>query len=254
MLLAFTITLGLLIGSFLNVVVVRLPQDLSLSTPRSHCPKCKTQIAWYENIPVLSYLALRGKCRSCKNPISVRYPIIEVLTALLFVAVYFRTGWGPALWFRDWPFVASLVAMTFIDLELRILPDKLTLPGLVLGLLTAPLAPELGIVNSVIGAVVGFSFFYGLAWLYATLRKIDGLGGGDIKLLAMLGAFIGPLGVFYTVFISSVLGSVVGILVSKKGDLMQTAIPFGPFLIVGALVYYLIWDIVIQWLPFMNLI
>jgi leader peptidase (prepilin peptidase)/N-methyltransferase len=176
------------------------------------------------------------------------------LTALLFVAVYFRTGWGPALWFRDWPFVASLVAMTFIDLELRILPDKLTLPGLVLGLLTAPLAPELGIVNSVIGAVVGFSFFYGLAWLYATLRKIDGLGGGDIKLLAMLGAFIGPLGVFYTVFISSVLGSVVGILVSKKGDLMQTAIPFGPFLIVGALVYYLIWDIVIQWLPFMNLI
>jgi leader peptidase (prepilin peptidase)/N-methyltransferase len=259
-----TICLGLLTGSFLNVVVARLPHGQSVVKPRSRCPGCQKLIAWYDNVPVLSYLLLRGKCRKCSKSISIRYPVIELLTALLFLAVLRKFGWSWLLPIRDWPFVAILVAVTFIDLEHRIIPDELSLGGLVWGLLTAWFVPGLGLIDAAIGAAVGFGLFYGLAFSYLKLTGRSGLGGGDIKLLAMLGAFLGIQGVFVSIFVSSVFGSLAGIAYAlansrkaasgvdvpqEETSLLKVAIPYGPFLVVGALYFYLLHDIL--WLRFM---
>lgn len=247
---SFVIVLGLLIGSFLNVVVVRLPRDESIVRPRSRCPGCASAIAWYDNIPVLSYLVLRGKCRKCAQSISIRYPVIELLTALLFLAVIvkFGTTWLTPL--REWPFVAALVAITFIDLEHRIIPDELSLGGVALGLMTSYWVPGLGLVWSIAGAVIGYASFGLLSWAYFKAKGKVGLGGGDVKLLAMLGAFLGPMAVFHIILISSLLGSVIGLgyggYLKTRGhsdSLMGVAIPFGPFLVVAALYVYLLGDV-----------
>jgi leader peptidase (prepilin peptidase)/N-methyltransferase len=247
---AFIVMLGLIIGSFLNVVVARLPHDQSVIKPRSRCPGCGSAIAWYDNIPVLSYLLLRGRCRGCKKSISVRYPVIELLTATLFFAVYARFGLGLLLPLRDWPFVAMLVAITFIDLEHRIIPDELSLGGLVLGLVTSWWVPGLGLASSLLGAAVGYGFFWLLSWGYYKAKGKMGLGGGDVKLLAMLGAFLGPMAVFHVILISSMVGSVIGLsyagILKARGQsdsLMGVAIPFGPFLVLAALYVYLLGDI-----------
>ncbi len=258
----FSIAMGLTLGSFLNVVVARLPHKQSIIRPGSHCPHCQKAVRWYDNIPVLSYLLLRGKCRACKAEISVRYPIIELLTALLFVAVQARFGFGPWLFFRDWPFVMILVAVTFIDLEHRLIPDVLSLGGLVLGLLTCWMVPSVGWITAFSGAALGFGVFYAFAWLYERFTGRSGLGGGDIKFLAMLGAFLGPEGVFHTILISSVLGSLIGLgwgaYLKYKGPkgpqepgdgqnvptLMKLSVPYGPFLVLGGLYYYLLGDLI----------
>lgn len=250
---AVAITLGLLFGSFVNVLVARLPQGQSIVRPGSRCPRCKKAIRWWDNLPVLSFLMLRGRCRQCKKRISIRYPIIELITAFLFLAARNHHGWSLALLIRVFPFLTMLVAITFIDLEHRIIPNVLSYGGLVLGLTTCWLDPRLGCASSVIGAGLGFGVFYLLAWLYQTWSGRTGLGGGDIKLLAMLGAFLGPSGVFATIFISSIFGSVVGIvwaLKNGKKNVMRVSIPYGPFLIVGGLYYYLLGDVL--WFQFMN--
>jgi leader peptidase (prepilin peptidase)/N-methyltransferase len=252
MIISFVIAFGLLIGSFLNVVIFRLPRNESIVSPGSHCTGCAAAVRWFDNIPVLSYLLLRGRCRKCGAKISVRYPVIELLTSLLFLAAYLRFGPGWLLFIHDWPFVALLIAITFIDLEHRIIPDELSLGGLVLGLATTWAVPDVGFTGSLIGAAAGFGVFYFFAWVYERLTGRSGLGGGDIKLLAMLGAFLGINGVFWTILVSSVLGSLIGIIwamVSRKGPLMRTAIPYGPFLVIGALYYYFFGDI---WFRFMN--
>lgn len=246
-----TIASGLIIGSFLNVIVVRLPLKQSVIAPRSHCPICKKNINWWENIPLFSYLYLRGKCSGCNAAISARYPLIEFLTALLFFTCKTKFGWSSALIFHDWPFVSILIAVTFIDLEHRIIPDVLSLGGLGLGLLTSWMILDPGWQNALIGGVLGFISFYALAWIYYRFSGRAGLGGGDIKLLAMIGAFLGPAGVFATVFISSVFGSIIGIIwafASKQKDMMKLSIPYGPFLVFGALYYYLLGDIL--WFQF----
>lgn len=244
---------GLIVGSFVNVVVARLPQGESVIRPRSRCPSCRSPIAAYDNIPLLSYLLLRGKCRNCQAAISARYPLIELMTALLFLAAEIRWGWSPLLWIRDWPFIAILVAITFIDLDHRLIPDPLSLGGLVLGILTCWLNPAhaeaIGWLSSLSGAALGFGVFFLLAWVYEKLSGRAGLGGGDVKLLAMLGAFLGPGGVWMTILLSSVLGSVIGISwawFEKKSadpqDFMKVAIPYGPFLVIGGLYYYFLGD------------
>lgn len=248
-----SILFGLVVGSFLNVLIVRLPQNLSIVKPGSHCPKCQHAVRWYDNIPLLSYWLLKGKCRFCGEAISIRYPVIEVLTALLFLAAGIHSGWGLEVFLRDWPFLGMLIVIAFIDLEHRIIPDVLSLGGLVFGLLTCWANPELGWVRSILGAVMGFSIFYFMAWFYFKLRHRSGLGGGDIKLLAMLGSFLGPAGVFATIFVSSIFGSLVGIgwaLASGKKNVMKLSLPFGPFLVIGALYYYLLGDIL--WFQFMT--
>jgi leader peptidase (prepilin peptidase)/N-methyltransferase len=256
---------GLLIGSFLNVVIGRLPHGESIVRPGSRCPKCKHELRWYENVPVLSYLVLRGRCRSCKEPISIRYPVVELLTGLLFLAAKIRFGWSLELLLRDFPFIAILIAVTFIDLDLRIIPDPLSLGGLVWGLVTAlafGLIPGLGAgtsiswISSLAGAAVGFGLFYGLAWIYYRLTGRSGLGGGDIKLLAMLGAFLGVSGVLDTILVSSVFGSLIGIswalFQRRRGgeSVMLVSIPYGPFLVVGGLYHYFLSDLV--WFQFTN--
>jgi leader peptidase (prepilin peptidase)/N-methyltransferase len=255
----FVTLFGLLIGSFLNVVIARLPDRKSLVRPPSRCPKCGYSLRWYDNVPVLSYLFLWGKCRSCRAPITIRYPVVELLTALLFLAVKIRFGLSFLLCMRDLPFVAILIAITFIDLETRLIPDPLSLGGLVLGLATAYFTPSLGLLSSIEGAALGFGLFYAIAWYYQWRTGRAGMGGGDIKFLAMLGAFLGPLGVLTTIFVSSVLGTILGLTyawISRKqsggeGSLMKVSLPYGPFLVVGALYTYLLGDLV--WSPFMNL-
>ena len=248
-----TAVLGLIIGSFLNVVIVRLPKKQSIVFPSSHCPKCKKEIRWYDNLPVISYLILEGKCRFCKKEISVRYPVIEILTATVFLAAVLRFGWSWSMAVRDLPFLAILIAVTFIDLEHRIIPDGLSLGGLGLGLATCWLSQDIAWLEAFIGAGLGFGLFYALAWAYQRWTGRSGLGGGDIKFLAMVGAFLGPGGVFATIFISSVVGTVIGLgwaLLTNKKDMMKLSIPYGPFLVIGALYYYLLGDIL--WFRFMT--
>lgn len=281
------VVFGLMLGSFLNVVIIRLPQGASISYPASHCPSCKTPIRWWDNLPLLSYLALRGKCRACHTKISIRYPLVEFLTALVFIAAKLRFGLSWEFLIRDIPFLSILIAVTFIDLEHRIIPDELSLGGMGWGLLSSicfavfPLAfpgsgvgTSIGWLGSVIGAFVGFGCFYGLAWIYLRLTGRFGLGGGDIKLLGMIGAFLGLRGVFTTVLVSSVIGSFVGIswallqrrlkksneapspaepnseAESPADSLMLVSIPYGPFLVVGGLWHYFLSDLL--WFQFMN--
>lgn len=252
-----SIVFGLVMGSFLNVVVARLPHNQSIVHPRSRCVHCKKPIRVWDNLPVFSYLVLAGKCRYCKKSISLRYPVIEILTAVLFLTARIRWGWSLSLFYRDWPFLMILLSVTFIDLEHRIIPDALSLGGLVLGLLTC-MSPSgdgmgLGWERSFLGAFFGFFSFYSLAFIYQKIAGRSGLGGGDIKLLAMLGAFLGPAGVFATIFISSIFGSLVGIswaLFTNKKNLMKLTIPYGPFLVVGGLYYYFLGDVL--WFQFMT--
>jgi leader peptidase (prepilin peptidase) / N-methyltransferase len=249
---SFIFFLGLIFGSFINVIVYRLPRGQSVICPPSHCPKCQHPIGWKDNIPILSYLLLRGKCRYCYTSISMRYPVIELLTALLFLATLNKRELSILLFLRDLPLIIILVSITFIDLEHRIIPDLLSFGGLGLGLLTSWATPEVGWISSLVGASLGFSIFFGLAWIYNRLFGKMGLGGGDIKLLAMLGAFFGPSGVLAVLLISSLTGSLVGIswaLIKKEKQIMKVAIPYGPFLVLGALFHYLLGDLL--WFPFM---
>lgn len=248
-----TVIIGLALGSFVNVLVHRLPRGESIVKPGSHCPSCKKPIPWWCNVPVISYILLRGKCRDCGKGISIRYPIVELLVALFCLLAKLRFGWGLLLVFRDWPFIAVMIAIFFIDLEHRIIPDSLSLGGLGLGLVTALAAPAIGILASFIGAAFGFGIFYLMALIYEKSTGRQGLGGGDIKFLAMLGAFLGVNGVFVTILLSSVLGSLVGIgwaVIFRKKNVMKTAIPYGPFLVAGGFFYYFLGDLL--WFRFMT--
>ncbi|MFZ9595945.1 MAG: prepilin peptidase [Bdellovibrionia bacterium] len=235
------ILFGLIIGSFLNVVILRTPVGESCVRPKSRCPKCQHPIPWKDKVPVFSYLMLLGKCRFCQCLISPRYLVIELLTALLFYACRVHFGWDLLLFIRYWPLMAIFVAITFIDLDHQIIPDFLNLGVLLIGLLTSGFVPEVGFTGSILGMFFGFFLFYALASAYERLRNVSGLGGGDIKLLAGVGALLGIKGVLSTVFISSILGSVAGVawaLSSQKGDsVLKIQIPYGPFLVLGALTH-----------------
>ena len=245
---SFFFLVGLCVGSFLNVVIYRLPLEKSVVSPRSQCPSCGYGIPWYNNIPILSFLLLRGKCGNCKAPISWRYPLVELLTGILFAAVV----WRQSDLFFQWPahffLMSALVASTFIDLDHWIIPDKITYPGVVIGLLSSLAPGPLSILQSVIGLLFGFGILYFVAWIYLTFAKKDGIGGGDIKFLAMVGAFFGIPGAIITLTLSSIVGSIVGIFLilflGKKG---KTAIPFGPFLAAGTLCTFLFGAELWQW-------
>jgi leader peptidase (prepilin peptidase)/N-methyltransferase len=244
--------LGLCIGSFLNVVIHRLPQmldrgwkaecadmlgvkvdlpcEMTLSTPRSRCPSCGHAIAWYENIPVLSYLWLRGKCSACKTPISARYPFFEVLTAAIFAALAWRFGAQPTtlLWCA---FAAVLVALAGIDWDTTLLPDGLTLPLLWGGLVAAALGLTTSLSSAVWGAVAGYLSLWSVYWLFKLATGKEGMGYGDFKLLAALGAWLGASMVLPVVLGASIFGAVVGIAMKLNSSLREGRyVPFGPFL------------------------
>lgn len=208
--------LGLCVGSFLNVVIARLPEGLSVVRPASRCPKCGHQIAWYDNLPLVSWLALRGRCRGCGAPISIRYPVVELLVGLLALAIVRRWGLDlrtPAFF----TFAALLVAIAYIDLDHWIIPHELTWSGIVLGLLASAVNPDLSAVDAALGAVVGFFVFAVFAFLAAKAFKKEALGAGDWWLLAMIGAWLGWQELLAVVLLASLQGAVVGILLILIG-------------------------------------
>lgn len=225
---------GSCIGSFLNVVIHRLPLGESVVSPRSRCPACGRMIRSWENIPVLSYLALRGKCAGCGGRISLRYPAVELLTAAGYAAIVWQAGAG---WqaVRDLVFFSLLVPIAFIDIDHRIIPDELSLGGLAAGILLSFL-PGGDWKGSLAGGLLGGGILFGTAFLYEKVRGIEGMGGGDIKLIAMIGAFLGWRGAVATIFAGSFLGAAGGLIaMGRGGQGLKTAIPFGPYLCVAAL-------------------
>ena len=242
--------LGSLIGSFLNVCIYRLPRNLSIITPASRCPGCNTPIRPYDNIPFFSYIFLGGKCRVCRANISFRYPLVEFLNAAFYVLVLWRygLGWQIPLYFI---FCSALVVIIFIDLDFQIIPDSITLPGIVIGLVAGSFLLHdpfmrydlLGFRSSIVGFLTGGGLFYAIAVL-----SRGGMGGGDIKMMAMVGSFMGWKSVLMTTFFGSLAGAVVGIfLMVLKGKGRKTKIPFGPFLALGALITLFCGQEILTW-------
>ena len=228
---------GAVVGSFLNVCIYRIPAGKSIVSPPSACPYCNHRIAWFQNIPIVSYLILGGKCAFCKVSISFRYPAVEVLTGLLFSLTLYYFSFSVATLIY-WVFLAALVTITFIDLDHQIIPDVISLPGIIIGFVCSFLIPWLPWFDSLLGIFIGGGILLAIAWVYEKVAKREGMGGGDIKLLAMLGAFLGWKAVLPVVFIASLVGSVIGVplMLLQKGD-TKLAIPFGPFLAFAATVY-----------------
>ena len=242
--------LGAVVGSFLNVCIYRIPAGLSVVKPRSRCPHCGTVIKWYHNLPILSWILLQGKCAYCGVGFSARYPLVEALNGFLFVLFFYRFAFHPVtpvIWLLS----ATLVVITFIDLDHQIIPDVISLPGIVVGFACSFLVPWVTWQESLTGVLLGGGTLLAIALGYELLTRKEGMGFGDVKLLAMLGAFLGWPAVFPIIFIGSVLGSLVGLplMFLKKAD-GKLALPFGPFLSVGALchIYFVDWlDPLMRW-------
>lgn len=238
---------GAVIGSFLNVVILRLPrEDESIVFPGSHCPQCQTPLTWRENIPILSYLLLRGKCRTCKLPISLQYPVVEAAMAIMAALLYRQFGLSFE-WALYFVFCAALLVIIFIDIHHQIIPDRISLPGIVVGFVGSLFSASVTWQQSALGVLLGGGALYAVAWCYYAVTKREGMGGGDIKLLAMIGAFLGWQSLLYVIFSSSLAGSLIGIVAmfrQRKGGL--TRIPFGPFLALGALSYLLCHDQILR--------
>jgi len=234
---------GACIGSFLNVVIVRLPKGESIVRPRSRCPSCGAGIAWYDNIPVLSFLLLLGKCRRCKKSISPRYLLVELLAAGLALATLAHERQVSTFLVYYCLFVAPLLTVIFIDLERRIIPNEISLSGIVIGLVIMH-----AFWDSLLGILVGGGFLFLVGWIYEKLKKKEGLGGGDVKLAAMFGAFFGWQAVIFILLMASVLGSIVGlVLIAVMKKNWQTILPFGPFLVLGAYLYYFFGPPILHW-------
>ena len=248
--------LGAIDGSFLNVVIHRYPREESIVFPPSRCPRCGTAIKPYDNVPIVAWLWLLGRCRSCREPISVRYPLVELANALFYAAVFQRTGLTPGFLA-----IAALVSMTivliFIDLEIQILPDVIDLPGVAIGLLVGAthmgaLYPDLllskTLLESVTGAAVGAGVLLVIALAYKLIRKVEGMGMGDVKMMAMLGAVVGWEPLFPLFLLASVAGAVIGLFIAARSESrMQVAVPFGVFLGLAFLVVLFfgptLWDL-----------
>lgn len=227
---------GLIFGSFFNVVIVRLPHDESLGG-RSKCRHCGTQIAWYHNIPVWSYLRLRGRAACCGKPFSVEYLLVELATGLAFAGLYLHFGLGPQFFWYTL-LTCWLILISVIDLHHRIIPDELSLSGIPLGLVACFFTQDISWVSSLVGIFVGGGIFFSVAYLYERVTGVEGLGGGDVKLLAMLGAWFGAESILIIIILSTCLGSVVGLGLMAAGRAgSKAAIPFGPFLAIAAWAY-----------------
>jgi leader peptidase (prepilin peptidase)/N-methyltransferase len=237
---------GAIVGSFLNVCIYRLPIGKSLVWPSSACPSCGRELSWYENVPVLSYLALRARCRTCAAPISLRYPVIEALTALMFAGAWWYYGPQPLLASRL-ILGCALIVLFAIDLEHHLLPNAITLPGILVGFVFG-FFTDPGWVSSLIGILVGGGVLYGVAEAYYRLRHEEGLGMGDVKMLAMIGAFVGWKQTLVTLMMASLSGTLIGVLmiVTKRGG-MKYALPFGTFLALGGAAAATVGPAVLEW-------
>jgi len=247
MLLACACIVGAVVGSFVNVCIWRLPAGESIVSPPSHCPHCGNHIRAYDNIPILSYLLLGGRCRACRTRISARYPAVEALTAAGFALVAHQFGPTPEAAAAAL-FLAALIVISFIDLDHQIIPDVISLPGIVVGLLLAVAGIGPTWRDSVLGILLGGGTLWAVAAGYEALTGREGMGGGDIKLLAMVGAFIGWRGVIVTLMIGSFTGAAVGLaLMIARGADSRLPIPFGPFLAFGAACGLFFGDSAVNW-------
>ena len=243
----YSFVFGLVLGSFLNVCIHRIPRKQSIVTPPSSCPDCGEQIRFYDNIPLISYLLLLGKCRRCGHKIPFRYPLVELITGLLSIALFIRYGvsFQYVLFFL---FSASMVVISFIDLQWQIIPDVISLPGIAAGLIVSILLNYIEWHESLIGIVAGGGALYLVAVGFEWLTGKDGMGGGDIKLLAMIGAWMGWKALPFVVLLSSLTGVIIGgasLIASQKG--LRARIPFGPFLAIGALIYLFFGRELVSW-------
>lgn len=243
----FSFLFGLILGSFLNVCIHRIPLKKSIVNPPSSCPNCDEKITFYDNIPLISYIILLGRCRRCGESIPLRYPIVELITGLLSVSLLLRYGLG-----HQYPlyllFSASLVVVSFIDLQHKIIPDILSLPGILIGLSASVILGHISWTESLIGIIGGGGSLYLVAVCFEKLTGKEGMGGGDIKLLAMIGAWMGWRPLPFIILISSMSGAIIGggsLLLSRRG--LRTRIPYGPFLAIGAMVYLFFGRVLVLW-------
>lgn len=272
----FAFAMGCCIASFLNVCIWRIPREESVAYPPSHCPNCNARIKWYQNIPIVSWCCLRGRCANCGKPISVRYTIVELLGGILFLTAYLQWCWGapiflhgdPALGLQPlrtlgavgvyWLVFSGLILGSFIDLAHFYLPDRVTIGGMILGVPLSFLVPELqnektglqALYWSLGGMAFGFFFLWSIGWVFSKLLKKDALGFGDVKLIGAIGAFFGPAGVLFTIIVSSFVGAVAGVALILRGRAKLggfTAVPYGPFLAVGAVLWMLWGRTIMQW-------
>ena len=253
MILILAFIFGAVVGSFLNVCIYRLPEGESVAVPASHCRTCKRPVAFYDNIPLISFLLLGGKCRHCRSPLSYQYPLVELLSGLLAVACMIK--WGPGYTFAvSFLLCAALTVVTVIDLRHQIIPDVISLPGIVCGVFTTLLLPQLSLQDSLLGAVLGGGILLLIRFVYYAFTRQEGMGLGDVKLLAMLGAFLGWKSLLFIIMVASFSGALVGILVMiiNKRD-RRYAIPFGPFLSLGGVSYLLGGPEIINWYLQMHL-
>jgi len=233
----FLACVGAAIGSFLNVLIFRIPEGQSIVLPSSHCQKCGHGIRVYDNIPIISYIILRGKCRDCHDKISLQYPIVEAITAVMSLLLFVKFGLS-FKYLASFIFTCALIVITFIDLRHQIIPDVISLPGIPVFFFLAVIFMNLTVWESLLGILIGGGCLFMIAFLYEIITKREGMGGGDIKLLAMLGAFLGWKSLFFILFVSSLLGAVVGVsAMIIKGQDMKYAVPFGPFLSIAAVAY-----------------
>jgi leader peptidase (prepilin peptidase)/N-methyltransferase len=237
---------GLAVGSFLNVCIHRLPRQQSLNSPPSRCPHCDYQLRWFDNIPLVSYAMLGGRCRKCRTRISIRYPIVELVTMGLFVLHGAVFGWS-ALLIPRLVFACAMVVLFAIDLEHHLLPNAITLPGVAVGLIASTVLPP-GIIDALVGVLLGGGVLWLIGEAYFRFSGHEGMGGGDVKMLAMIGAFLGWKLVLVTLVLSSVVGSGIGLIVIaiRKGG-MKYALPYGTFLALGALVASLAGEAIVNW-------
>jgi len=267
----FAGVLGAMIGSFLNVVIHRVPLEQSIVLPSSACPNCRTPLRPYDNIPILSFLILRGRCRTCKEPIAIRYPIVEALTAILFVMVTIHDGVSFALPF-DFAFVAALVALIFIDSEHMILPNVITYPGIIFALVMRVTVPycvgtshlddlpgliermpslpiwAVSLIGAALGALIGGGSLWLMGFLWEKLRGVEAMGLGDVKMMLMVGAFLGWRLAVLTIFVGVFSGSLAGIaMMVRRGRNLQMMLPFGIFLGAGALSSCLVGRQSVEW-------
>ena len=242
----FALAVGLVLGSFLNVCIYRLPVGQSIVTPRSRCPACGTLIVWYQNIPVLSWLALRGRCSHCSVSISIRYPFVEALCGVTVLLLWRSFGYQAAFPVAA-AFVLAMIALFFTDLDHQLLPDAITLSGFATGMAVSwfnPFLAGLGISRvwaALSGAALGAGLLWGVGAIYGKLRGVEAMGMGDVKMMAMVGAFTGPGGVLFTIFAASLVGAVVGLaMIPLRGRSLQDKLPFGCFLAPAAVAALLV--------------
>lgn len=239
--------LGLIVGSFSNVCIYRIPRNESIVYPASHCPKCHSKIKPVDNIPLLSYILLKGRCRNCKSKISIQYPIVELLTGLIYLIIYLTYG----LSVQTLVYIilsSALIIIAFIDLNEQIVPDVISLPGIVIGFILSFFVPYISFINSALGVVVGGGIILVIGMAGSVIFKKEAMGGGDVKLAAMIGAFLGWRYIIISLFLGFFLGAVAGIiLILSKIKSREDVVPFGPFIVLGSFITLLWGEQIISW-------